>query len=410
MKRRDVLTGLAVAVPAASIGLQPAQALAQMANAGGPQQNGRIETVSGHSPFTLPRDHKFHGGGIYDTGDLEEWHYWTGFFKDDQTGEEFGLFYCWFHAGTAPRDSLSSSIGNLNTKEFVWLAKGLPDLVADAPAGSNSADDFQYTCGTPNAETYCRTIYRAAADTWSIQCRTVATSPAVRYEMDLKLHTTTPYGYLLVTPTGMEMENTPWTGKSDAEIMRSVSYYYAGPKTAAKGTITVGGRVRRVTGSLWFEHQWGNFAFAKMPWASAYVWSAWQFDDGSIFTFRQWTDAQGKSLLDLGRHSYSKPDGTTTYGYGASVVWEGLKTWKSPVSGHVFPTQGRVTSPYGTWYYTAVFNPYEMPRGFKPYGEGGSTLFEGPVWIRRDSLEGPIIGRAYLELPNDLTKVFPEMK
>ena len=51
-----------------------------------------------------------------------------------------------------------------------------------------------------------------------------------------------------------------------------------------------------------------------------------------------------------------------------------------------------------------------MPRGFKPYGEGGSTLFEGPVWIRRDSLEGPIIGRAYLELPNDLTKVFPEMK
>jgi len=153
----------------------------------------------------------------------------------------------------------------------------------------------------------------------------------------------------------------------------------------------------------------GNFTFAKTPWATAYIWSAWQFDDGSIFTFREWLDAQGKPLLDLGRHSYSKSDGTTIYGFGKSVVWEGLKTWTSPVSKCVFPTSGRVTTPFGTWYYTAVFNPYEMPLGFAPYGDSGMTLFEGPVWIRRDSLTGPIVGRAFLELPVGLTRHFPEM-
>ena len=68
--------------------------------------------------------------------------------------------------------------------------------------------------------------------------------------------------------------------------MSSISYYYGAPKMAVKGTITVGDRVRRITGSMWLEHQWGNFEMQpKHPWASAYIWSAFQFDDGSIFSF-----------------------------------------------------------------------------------------------------------------------------
>ena len=90
------------------------------------------------------------------------------------------------------------------------------------------------------------------------------------------------------------------------------------------------------------------------------------------------------------------------------MVWEGLKTWKSPVSGHVFAVQGRVTSPFGTFSYTGDFDPYEMPAGHPPFGTGGMTLYEGPISLRSGSLDGPIIGKGFLELPNGLTKNYPE--
>lgn len=376
----------------------------------------RIETVSGHAPYTLPRDHKFHGGGIYDTGDLEEWHYFTGFFTDDETGEELALFYNIFREGVKSGEivhRLMSSLGNLKTKEFVWVGKVLPGpLAATAPAGSTSPDDFQYSYDAPTGDTGFTTIYRAAIDTFTFQCNTVASSPAVPYAVDLELAPgNKPFGYMAMTPTGFEPENVPWTGQWKPEIVGSTSYYYGASKLSAKGTITVDGRLRHITGTVWFEHQWGNFTFAKTPWAAAYIWSSFHFNDGSIFTFRQWMAADGKMLLDMGRHVYGTPEGKMTYGFGAAVVWEGLKTWKSPVSGNVFPVEGRVTTPFGTWYYMAVFNPYEIPMGFPPYGNSGLTLFEGPVWLRSGgSLDGPIVGRAFLELPSGLTKNYPELK
>lgn len=372
-----------------------------------------IETVSGQAPYTLPRDHKFHGGGIYNTGYLEEWHYFTGYFTDDETGEELGLFYNIFREGEAPgklRHRLMFSLGNLKTKEFVWAGRVLPDtLIASAPENATSPDDFQYVYGTPSSQTSFTTIYHAKNESWKLQCKTIASSPEVPFGIDLDLQVTKPFGYMAVTPTGMEPQNIPWVGAIDQQTMMSNSYYYAAPKISAKGTVSVNGKVRHITGSLWLEHQWGNFEFSKTPWATTYLWSAFQFNDGSIFTFRDWFDEKGKWLSDIGRHSYSTPDGKTSYGFGASVKWEGLKTWKSPVSGHVFPTSGRVSTPYGIWYYSAVFNPYEMPIGFPPFGKSEMTLFEGAVYLRSGSIDGPIIGKAFLELPSGLTKTYPEI-
>jgi hypothetical protein len=54
-----------------------------------------IETVSGQALYTLPRDHRWHGGPFYATSEYWEWHYWTGFVTDVESGEEWGLFYTW---------------------------------------------------------------------------------------------------------------------------------------------------------------------------------------------------------------------------------------------------------------------------------------------------------------------------
>ena len=42
------------------------------------QSPGSLQEVSGHALYSLPQDHKWHTGGIFDSGQVQEWHYWTG--------------------------------------------------------------------------------------------------------------------------------------------------------------------------------------------------------------------------------------------------------------------------------------------------------------------------------------------
>lgn len=376
---------------------------------GNPGQPERLATTSAHSLFTLPEDHKWHAAGIYNGGLLEEWHYWTGYVTDQDTGEELGLFYNVFNEGVSPGQTQRRfffSLGNLKTHDFVWTERTLPGpLTATAPPGSDSLNDFLYSAQGEN--TSFTTIHRAKADIWSLRFTSVTTNTHAKINMNVELRTHTPYGYISMTPYGVENENTPWTGQADPQTMSSLSYYYGAPKQNITGTITIGNRTRRISGSMWFEHQWGNFSIAKFPWVAAYVWSALQFNDGSIFTYRQWYDQKNKPLLNIGRYVYATPSGGPSYGFGEAVQFEPLKTWKSPVSGRNYPVYARLRTPYGTWYYTPIFESYEMPFGYPPYGTGGHTIYEGASWIRKDSLTGPIIGKAFLELPNSLTETFP---
>lgn len=411
LRRRDVLTGgLAAAAAAPLAALATPAAGAAHPHKKAASGDTRLSMDSAHALYTLPLDHQWHAGGIYDAGLLEEWHYWTGFFTDVDTGEEFGVFYNVFHESTGPgtfRYRPYFSFGDFKAQHLTWTAQVMDvPLSATAPPDSTSPDDFEYHAETSN--TSFTTTFRAEPDTWTLHFKSVASNDGgVPVVMDLALKTQTPYGYMPMLPMGVENENQPWTGKPDPSTMSSVSYYIGGPKTNAEGTVTIGTKVRKIKGSLWFEHQWGNFLVSKQPWATSYVWSAIQLNDGSIFTFRQWYSQQNKPLLNLGRNSYSTPDSPTTYGFGESVQWTGLTTWKSPTTGRNYPTQSTVTTPFGTWYYTAIVNNYEMPFGYPPYGNSGLTLWEGPCWIRTGSVTGPIVGKAFLELPNGLTATYP---
>ena len=143
----------------------------------------------------------------------------------------------------------------------------------------------------------------------------------------------------------------------------------------------------------------GNFRITEMPWATNYIWSALQFDDGSIFTFRQWYDQSNQPLLNLGRHSYSTPNNPTTYGFGQSVVFTPLKTWTSPVSNRNFPVYASVSSEFGTWYYSPVYPDYEMPFGYPPYGTSGLDIWEAPCLTTPDPSTVPWSARPTSSYP-----------
>src|SRR5690348_18514958 len=75
LPRRTVLGGGLAAAAAGSLGVFAAPAVAAtptLAGHGG-GHDGSFQTVSGHALYLLPQDHKWHTGGIFDTGQLQEW-------------------------------------------------------------------------------------------------------------------------------------------------------------------------------------------------------------------------------------------------------------------------------------------------------------------------------------------------
>ena len=112
-----------------------------------------LQRVTGHALYLLPQDHKWHTGGIFDSGQIQEWHYWTGFFTDDDTGEKFGIFYNITNNPSAPggpslwQQGVSFSFGDFAKQELIWSHQptAVGSLQATRPPDSTSPDDFQYT-------------------------------------------------------------------------------------------------------------------------------------------------------------------------------------------------------------------------------------------------------------------------
>jgi hypothetical protein len=95
MTRRGVVGRVLAAGTSAALaaGWMPVAAAAQDATPVSSDEGSTIETVSGQALYTLPCDHRWHGGPFYTTSEYWEWHYWTAFVTDVESGEEWGLFY-----------------------------------------------------------------------------------------------------------------------------------------------------------------------------------------------------------------------------------------------------------------------------------------------------------------------------
>src|SRR6478672_2702112 len=148
--RRAVLGG---GLAAAGMGPLTALATAEAAPRPGSSRHvGPLQKVTGHALYRLPQDHKWHTGGIFDSGKVQEWHYWTGFFTDDETGEKFGIFYNITNNPSAPggpsqwQQGVSFSFGDFAKQQLIWSHQptAVGSLQARRPRHSTSADDFQY--------------------------------------------------------------------------------------------------------------------------------------------------------------------------------------------------------------------------------------------------------------------------
>ena len=118
------------------------------------------------------------------------------------------------------------------------------------------------------------------------------------------------------------------------------SYYYSRTAMTARGTVTVGGTSLDVTGTAWFDHQWGDFIAVG---GGGWDWFAVNLDDGTDLTLSLVRDADGSYPLVYG--TLVAADGSTRHLPRESFEVAVTKRWTSPRTGADYPAGWRVTIP-----------------------------------------------------------------
>jgi hypothetical protein len=81
-----------------------------------------------------------------------------------------------------------------------------------------------------------------------------------------------------------------------------------------------------------------------------------------------------------------------TYGYGRDLTYEVLETWVSPRTGRQYGLYALLRTPIGTFHVSPIVADQEIA-----IAGLSAPLWEGALVVRRDSSDGPVVGRMYME-------------
>jgi predicted secreted hydrolase len=108
----------------------------------------------------------------------------------------------------------------------------------------------------------------------------------------------------------------------------------------ARGSITIEGATLSVTGTAWFDHQWGDFIAVG---GGGWDWFAVNLVDGTDVTLSLVRNSDRTYPLVYG--TLVAPDGTTRNLPRESFTVEVTRRWKSPTTDADYPAGWRVTIP-----------------------------------------------------------------
>jgi predicted secreted hydrolase len=168
---------------------------------------------------------------------------------------------------------------------------------------------------------------------------------------------------------------------------RSASYYYSVPQLKVSGTVRLGARTLRVTGSAWLDQEWSTAYLDRQ--AAGWDWLGINLaDGGALMAFRIRRQDGGEHWAAA---TLRAPDGTQrTFGPDA-VEFSPGRTWRSPRTNVVWPVEWQVRVGERQFTVRPLMDDQEKDARVSTgivYWEGAVTLGEG----------GRAAGRGYLEL------------
>ena len=116
------------------------------------------------------------------------------------------------------------------------------------------------------------------------------------------------------------------------------SYYYSRTRMAISGSVDIGKNSEAVTGTAWFDHQWGDFAIGHL----AYDWFSLQLDNGADIMIYNLRDTANKPTLSS--VSFTQNGVTETLSSTDFTLTPGA-TWVSDKTGIAYPIEWTITIP-----------------------------------------------------------------
>ena len=169
------------------------------------------------------------------------------------------------------------------------------------------------------------------------------------------------------------------------------SYYYSRTRMPTAGTITVDGAPLAVTGSSWFDHQWGDFiAIGDGGWD----WFALNLSDGSDLMLSLVRDAAGGYPLVYG--TWVTTDGRVRHLDASEINLTSTGTWLSPTTGTLWPSGWSLEIEHLNL--AVTITPEVADQELDTRASTGVVYWEGASNVVGTRGRRAITGQAYVEL------------
>lgn len=215
---------------------------------------------------------------------------------------------------------------------------------------------------------------------------------------DETIHLTGPHGDAKLDLT-LKHHKAPLLMGGEGEIPMGpfgLSKYYTWSRLEASGTVQIDGETRKVEGSAWMDHQWGDMQMFHGY--DGWDWFGIQLDNGAdinAFRFRGPDGGNVQAAVGL-----SRPDGAQATSEQMALTPQSW--WTSPQTGITYPTSWHVAIPDRQIELdiTPTFDDQEMD-GSSPHGHPAlapvPTYWEGSMRVVGTVAGQPVTGKAYGE-------------
>ena len=323
--------------------------------------NAKPDPTATPAPVLFPADELRHDSRL-------EWWYHSGHLVTD-SGREFGFHFVVFKADDdLGEPNLVAQLGLLDveTGEHFDLSRAeagirTPDLNSATTAMSLGIAGWNYVVSpTPGSQSF-----GAKTENVSLSLQLEATAPVM-------LHNTIGW---IPTETG-------------------ATYYYSWPRQQATGVLTLNGETLNVTGSAWFDHQWGDFFVLSKP--AGWQWFAIQLDDGGSLMLNQTRGIDGNIAETYGTYMSQGGEVKTLLGDADGINIRTTGEWTSPTTGATYPSGWAIEIESLTM--NLILSPVEQNQEVQGGLPAASTYWEGKVTVEGTQDGSPISADAYVEL------------
>lgn len=314
-----------------------------------------------------------------------EWWYYTGNLVATD-GRRFGYQLTFFRRGITPGASNGNSSTVEPTRASDWATNQIyfaHFALTDEKNNSHTASEI-FSRGAAGLAGASGSPFRVWIENWSAEGLNVdASSVHLRAQdekiaLDLELNSSKPP--VVHGENGLSLKTAQ---------VGNASYYVSFTRMSTQGTVTINGELFAVTGTSWFDHEWGTTGLG--PNAAGWDWFSIQLDDNREVMFFQIRNKDG-SVEPLSSGTLVEANGAPTFLKREDVRVTVENYWTSGSSQGKYPAEWHVEIP------SAQIDLKLVPLIADQEMRVSFTYWEGAVNIMGTSNGKAVRGQGYVEM------------